>query len=60
MAITMAVPASVAIFPASTLVVMPPRDKWLAAPPAMASMAGVMLSTTGICCAFGSFAGGAV
>ncbi|MNT89946.1 hypothetical protein D3C72_2307640 [compost metagenome] len=60
LAIIMAVPAWVAILPASTLVVMPPRDRWLAAPPAMASMAGVIERTTGRCSALGSLAGGAV
>ena len=48
-AMTMWVPPAVAILPASTLVRMPPRESSEAAPPAMASMAGVMRSTTAIC-----------
>ena len=59
-AMTMWVPPAVAIIPASILVRMPPRDSSEAAPPAIASMAGVMRSTTGMCRASGSLAGGAV
>ena len=44
---TMWVPAEVAIRAASILVRMPPRDSSDAAPPAIASISGVTLSTTG-------------
>ena len=44
----MAVPAAVAILPASSLVRMPPRDSSEAAAPAIASISGVMRSTTGM------------
>ena len=57
---TMWVPPAAAIFPASTLVRMPPRERSEPAPPAIASMAGVMRSTTGMWRAAGSEAGGAV
>ena len=50
----MCVPPAVAILPASILVRMPPRDSSEAAPPAIASIAGVMRSTTGMCSAAGS------
>ena len=43
-----AVPAAVAILPASSLVRMPPRDSSEAAAPAIASISGVMRSTTGM------------
>ena len=59
-AMIIAVPAAVAIFPASSLVFMPPREISEAAAPAMASMAGVILSTTGKNSASGSRCGGAV
>ena len=59
-AMTMCVPPAVAIWAASILVRMPPRESSEAAPPAMASIAGVMRSTTGMCRAAGSVAGGAV
>ena len=43
-----AVPAAVAILPASSLVRMPPRDSSEAAAPAIASISGVMRSTSGM------------
>jgi len=43
-----AVPAAVAILPASSLVRMPPRDSSDSAAPAIASICGVMRSTSGI------------
>ncbi len=46
LAMIMAVPAWVAILPASILVVMPPRLRWLAAPPAMASISDVIAGTS--------------
>ena len=52
-AISMWVPPAVAILPASILVRMPPRDSSDAAPPAIASISGVMRSTTGMCRAAG-------
>ena len=55
-----AVPASVAILPASSFVRMPPRDSVEAAAPAIASISGVIRSTTGMNAAIGSRAGGAV
>jgi hypothetical protein len=56
-----AVPAASAILPASILVRMPPRDSSDAAPPAIASISGVMASTTGMKLSrLGSLAGGAV
>ena len=57
---TMWMPLTVAILPASILVRMPPRDRSEPAPPAIASIAGVMRSTTAMCRAVGSPAGGAV
>ncbi len=51
-AITIWVPAVVAILPASILVCMPPRDSAEAAAPAIASISGVMRGTSGT-----SFAG---
>ena len=52
----MCVPAVVAIFAASILVRMPPRDNSEAAPPAIASISAVTRSTTGI--SFASRIGG--
>ena len=46
-AITMWVPAAVAIFAASILVRMPPRDSSEPAAPAIATISGVMRSTSG-------------
>src|SRR6516162_3340142 len=46
-AITICVPPWVAILPASILVCMPPRDSSDPAAPAIASIAGVMRSTSG-------------
>ncbi len=43
----MAVPDVVAILPASILVRMPPRDRAEAAAAAIASISGVIVSTTG-------------
>ena len=54
----MAVPAVVAILPASSLVSMPPRAWSEAAAPAIASIAGVMRGTVSISSASGSVAGG--
>ena len=51
-AITMWVPAVVAILPASILVVMPPRDSSEPDAPAIASISGVMRSTSGMSLAF--------
>ena len=45
LAITIAAPAAVAIFPASILVFMPPRDSSEPAEPAIASIAGVIAGT---------------
>ena len=59
-AITRWVPPEIAILAASTLVRMPPLDSSEAGPPAMASISGVMRSTTGRCRASGSTFGGAV
>ena len=53
----MAVPAAVAILPASSLVRMPPRDSSDAGPPAIASISGVMRSTSGTKRAARSLAG---
>ena len=47
LAITIVVPAAVAILPASILVCMPPRDSSEPAPPAIASISGVIRSTSG-------------
>ena len=58
-AITMWVPAVVAILPASILVCIPPRDSSEPALPAIASMPGVMRSTTGISFASALLPGGA-
>ena len=52
-AITIWVPAWVAILPASILVCMPPRDSSEPAAPAIASIAGVMRSTSGTSLASG-------
>ena len=54
------VPPPTAIFAASTLVRMPPRDSSDPASPAMASIAAVMRGTTGMSAAPGSLPGGAV
>ena len=53
-AITMWVPARVAILPASILVCMPPRESSEPAAPAMASISGVIWLTSGmsLACAF--------
>ena len=59
-AISIWVPALVAIFAASILVRMPPRDSSDSAAPAIASMSAVTDSTTGINFAFGFAPGGAV
>ena len=48
-----AVPAEVAILPASSLVLMPPREISDAAAPAMASISGVIFSTMAKCFACG-------
>ena len=56
----MCVPAVVAIFAASILVVMPPRDSSDSAAPAIASISDVTDSTTGISFASGLAPGGAV
>ena len=58
-AMIIAVPAAVAILPASSLVCMPPRDSSEPALPAIASISGVMRSTSGRKRASGSCAGGA-
>jgi len=58
-AITMWVPPAVAILAASILVCMPPRESSEPAAPAMASIAGVMRSTSGTSCAFALAPGGA-
>ena len=50
-AMIMAVPAALAILPASSLVFMPPREYSDAAAPAIASISGVIASTTGRNCA---------
>ena len=58
---TIAVPAAVAILPASILVCMPPRDSSEPAAPAIASISGVMRSTVSISnVACGFDCGGAV
>ena len=59
-AITIWAPPEVAILPASILVFMPPRENSEPAAPAMFSISAVMRSTTGMCRAEGSRAGGAV
>ena len=53
------VPPVVAIFAASILVRMPPRDSSDSAAPAIASISEVTVSTIGISLAFGLPAGGA-
>src|SRR2546423_11600019 len=58
-AINMCVPAVVAIFAASILVRMPPRDNSDPAAPAIASISEVTDSTIGTSSAFGLLAGGA-
>ena len=58
-AISICVPPVVAIFAASTLVRMPPRESSDSASPATASISEEMLSTTGMSLAFGLFFGGA-
>jgi hypothetical protein len=58
-AISICVPPVVAIFAASTLVRMPPRESSDSASPATASISDEMLSTTGMSLAFGLFFGGA-
>src|SRR6201982_2175325 len=58
-AISIWVPAVVAILAASILVYMPPRDSSDSAAPAMASISDVTDSTTGISFAPGLLAGGA-
>src|SRR6267142_2011220 len=58
-AISICVPAVVAIFAASILVRMPPRDNSDSAAPAIASMSDVTVSTIGISFAFGLLPGGA-
>src|SRR5712692_2456384 len=58
-AISMCVPAVVAIFAASILVRIPPRDNSDSAAPAIASISDVTVSTIGISFAFGLLAGGA-
>jgi glutamate 5-kinase len=58
-AISMCVPDVVAIFAASILVNMPPRDSSDSAAPAIASISEVTDSTTGISFAFGLAPGGA-
>ena len=55
-----AVPAEVAIFAASSLVRMPPRESSDAAAPAIASISGVIASTSGMKRTVGSSDGGAV
>src|SRR5580700_9316326 len=57
-AITMWVPAVVAILPASILVRMPPRESCEPASPAIASTSGVMRGTSAISLAFGWSPGG--
>src|SRR5213083_1476972 len=57
-AITMCVPPWVAILAASILVCMPPRDSSEPAAPAIASIPGVMHSTSGTSLALGLSAGG--
>jgi hypothetical protein len=59
-AMIMAQPAPVAILPASILVRMPPRDSSEAAPPAMASISGVISAIVSRKRASGSRCGGAV
>ncbi|MNL44682.1 hypothetical protein D3C87_1672740 [compost metagenome] len=59
-AMIMAQPAVVAILPASILVRMPPRDSSEAAPPAMASISGVISAIVSRKRALGSRCGGAV
>src|SRR5204863_9711635 len=59
LAISMCVPAVVAIFAASILVYMPPRDSSDPAAPAIASISEVTDSTIGTSSAFGLLAGGA-
>ena len=56
----MAVPASVAILPASILVVMPPRLRWLAAPPGHGLDLGGDRGDEGQMLRVGVLAGGAV
>src|SRR4030088_590365 len=58
-AISMWVPAVVAILAASILVVMPPRDNSVKAAPAIASISAVTDSTVGTSFAFGFWPGGA-
>ena len=58
-AITMWMPPVVAILPASILVCMPPRESSEPEAPAIASISGVMRSTSGISLAFAPFCGGA-
>src|ERR1700748_3075332 len=58
-AISICVPAVVAILAASILVYMPPRDNSDSAAPAIASMSEVTDSTIGISFAFGLLPGGA-
>src|SRR6202171_6107663 len=58
-AISIWVPAVVAIFAASILVYMPPRDSSDSAAPAIASISDEKDSTIGISLAFGFAAGGA-
>src|SRR5665213_1483 len=58
-AISMWVPAVVAILAASILVRMPPRDSSDSAAPAIASISAVTDSTIGISLAFGLLPGGA-
>ena len=59
-AISICVPPVVAIFAASILVRMPPRDSSDSASPAIASISAVTLSITGISLAFGFCDGGAL
>ncbi len=58
-AITMWVPPVVAILPASILVCMPPRDSSELAVPAIASISGVIRSTTATSLALALVPGGA-
>ena len=59
-AITIWVPPAAAILPASILVRMPPRESSEPAPPAIASIAGVICSTSGMCRAADRGRGGGV
>src|ERR1700685_4680229 len=58
-AITMWAPPPVTILAASSFVCMPPRDNSDPAAPALASISGVMRSTSGICRADAAVPGGA-